>query len=67
MKVLELKTNKTLDVNDCYGARLIEQGKAVIAAKKGEANVAKVKAESKPDIVPAVESEKGKAKKQSKE
>ncbi|MBQ6274472.1 MAG: hypothetical protein IJK63_09640 [Oscillospiraceae bacterium] len=29
MKVTELKTGKLLDVNDSYGARLVEQGKAV--------------------------------------
>lgn len=29
MKVIDLKTKKTLDVGDAYGHRLIEQGKAV--------------------------------------
>lgn len=30
MKVLDMGTGKTVDVNDAYGARLIEQGKAVL-------------------------------------
>lgn len=34
MKVLDLKTKQTLDVNDAYGYRLIEQGKAVPAPKE---------------------------------
>lgn len=29
MKVKVIKTNATIDVNESYGARLIEQGKAV--------------------------------------
>lgn len=31
MKVLELKSKKLIDVNNSYGARLIEQGKAILA------------------------------------
>lgn len=30
MKVLELKTHKLIEVDDTYGARLIEQGKAIL-------------------------------------
>lgn len=30
MKVREVRTGKVLEVNDSYGARLIEQGKAVL-------------------------------------
>lgn len=33
MKVLELSRKTVLDVNDSYGARMIEQGKAVIPPK----------------------------------
>ena len=33
MKVLELRSNTVIDVNDSYGARMIEQGKAVIPSK----------------------------------
>lgn len=31
MKVLEIKSRRIVDVNDSYGARLIEQGRAVLA------------------------------------
>ena len=31
MKVMELKSRKIIEVNDSYGARLIEQGKATLA------------------------------------
>lgn len=31
MKVLELKTKKLIEVNESYGARLIEQGTAILA------------------------------------
>lgn len=34
MNVKMVKTGKTVEVNDCYGTRLIEQGKAVLAPKK---------------------------------
>jgi len=46
VKVLELKTNTLIEVNDSYGERLIEQGMAVLPpvtrpatpkAKKGDA------------------------------
>ncbi len=30
MKVLELKTKQIIEVNDSYGARLIEQNKAIL-------------------------------------
>lgn len=30
MKVLELKTNKTIEVNDSYGERLIQHGMAIL-------------------------------------
>lgn len=33
MKVLELRSNTVIVVNDSYGARMIEQGKAVIPSK----------------------------------
>ena len=33
MKVLELRSKKVIEVNDSYGARMIEQGKAVIPSK----------------------------------
>lgn len=33
MKVLELSSQTVLTVNDSYGARMIEQGKAVIPPK----------------------------------
>ena len=36
MKVLILKDGETVDVNDSYGARLIEQGKAVVIPAKAE-------------------------------
>ena len=36
MKVLILKDGETVDVNDSYGARLIEQGKAVVITAKAE-------------------------------
>ena len=31
MKVMELKSGKIIEVNDSYGSRLIEQGKAKLA------------------------------------
>ena len=37
MKVKLLKTGETIDCNGSYGARLIEQGKAVTAPETGEA------------------------------
>lgn len=33
MKVLALRNNTIIEVNDSYGARMIEQGKAVIPPK----------------------------------
>lgn len=48
MKVNEIKTGKTLEVNDAYGARLIEQGKA-------KAHFEKVKPVQEPKEVPAAE------------
>ena len=37
MKVLDIKTKSTIDVNNSYGARLIEQGRAVLVpVKKAE-------------------------------
>lgn len=38
MKVIDLKTKQTLEVNDAYGYRLIEQGKAVSAPAEKPAN-----------------------------
>lgn len=37
MKILDLKTGDTVEVNDSYAARLIEQGKAVIPEKPKKA------------------------------
>ena len=51
MKVIEIGTGKTLDVNDEYGARLFEQGKAVPAP------------EGKPKEAPAEKTETLKKKK----
>lgn len=35
MKVKEIKTNRVIEVNDSYAARMIEQGRAVpVPAKK---------------------------------
>lgn len=34
MKVLILKNSETAEVNDSYGARLIEQGRAVVIPPK---------------------------------
>ena len=36
MKVYLLKEKKTAEFNDCYGLRLVEQGKAVPAVKEKE-------------------------------
>jgi ribosomal protein L9 len=36
MKVIMLKDKKTVEVNDGYGLRLIEQGMAILAPKKAE-------------------------------
>lgn len=36
MRVKEILTGKILDVNASYGARLIEQGRAVLAKKEPE-------------------------------
>lgn len=43
MKVLDLKTGKAIDVNDSFGARLIEQGEACLMA---EEKAAKAEAEA---------------------
>ncbi|MDO4647627.1 MAG: hypothetical protein Q4B26_03170 [Eubacteriales bacterium] len=43
MIVKLLDTKKTVEVNDSYGARLIEQGKAVLGKKKVEAASADAK------------------------
>lgn len=51
MKVLELTSQTVITVNDSYGARLIEQGKAVIPSK-----TALMMSEKKPaEDVPAQE------------
>lgn len=34
MTVKTIKTGEEITVNDCYGLRLIEQGKAVLAAPR---------------------------------
>lgn len=45
MKVLVLATNETIDYLDCYAARLIEQGRAILPVpKKKEKKAAAVKA-----------------------
>lgn len=43
MKIKEIQTGRVMDVSDSYGARLIEQGKAVIApaVANTEAKIAK--------------------------
>lgn len=53
MKVKIIKTGKTEEVNDSYGARLVEQGKAVIdhtkqKAAKAEKSAEQPAAEGKP-------------------
>ena len=40
MKVIELATRQPIDVNDSYGARLIEQGKAVAVPRKDKSEPA---------------------------
>ena len=37
MKIVEIKTGKTVECNDSFGSRLIEQGKAVLAKEPAEA------------------------------
>lgn len=63
MKVQDIKTGKVMEVNEGYGARLIEQGKAILP-KKGDSH-AKPVSSPVADEAPAVE--KGKPKKASKE
>ncbi|MDD3881895.1 MAG: hypothetical protein PHI27_06550 [Eubacteriales bacterium] len=48
MKVKLLKTGETVTVNDSYGARLIEQGKAVYADKESKSGPVKKEAAAKP-------------------
>lgn len=36
MRVKVLKSNKVMEVNDSYGTRLIEQGKAILDRQKKE-------------------------------
>lgn len=40
MKVYELKTKRAIEVNDSYGSRLIEQGRAVLAPADKAAHTA---------------------------
>lgn len=49
MKVMELSSRSVIEVNDSFGARMIEQGKAVIPPE------AKEKSADKPDENPAEE------------
>lgn len=56
MKVLILSNQTVEEVNDSYGARLIEQGKAVIppqAEEKAEEKPAESPAEEAPTEAPA--------------
>lgn len=56
MKVLILSSQTVEEVNDSYGARLIEQGKAVIppqAEEKAEEKPAENPAEEAPTEAPA--------------
>lgn len=39
MKVIMLDTKKTVEVNDSYGARLVEQGKAILPESVAEKTV----------------------------
>lgn len=56
MKVFELSSHVVIEVNDSYGARLIEQGKAVIPSEAEEkaADIdAKYPGEDEPTKAPA--------------
>lgn len=53
MKVLELKTREVIKVNDSYGARLIEQGRAVLVPKVEKAESADMHAEAENAHEPA--------------
>ena len=46
--VLILQSGETAEVNDSYGARLIEQGKAVVIQTKAEKKPAEEKTAEKP-------------------
>ena len=61
MKVLILFNQTSLEVNDSYGARLIEQGKAVIPPKAKE-KAAEKPAEEPAEEMPAEAPTKGKRK-----
>lgn len=61
MKVLILSNQTILEVNDSYGARLIEQGKAVIPPKAKE-KAAEKPAEEPAEEMPAEAPTKGKRK-----
>lgn len=61
MKVLILSNQTILEVNDSYGARLIEQGKAVIPPKAKE-QAAEKPAEEPAEEMPAEAPTKGKRK-----
>lgn len=50
MKVKDIKTGKINEVNDAYGARLIEQGKAV-----AEKQIAEEKPKEEPKTEPKAE------------
>ena len=58
MELLILKENKVVETNESYGARLIEQGEAVLHFAKA--------AEEEPEEVKAVEAEAEAAEKPSK-
>lgn len=53
MKVKDIKTGKINEVNDAYGARLIEQGKAVAAVQKNVETTDQVAAADKTKAEPA--------------
>jgi hypothetical protein len=52
MKVIMIATGEIAEVNESYGARLIEQGKAVMAPAKKEAPKPQLKAEEKAEPKP---------------
>lgn len=62
MKVLILKTGKTAEVNDSYGARMIEQGRAVVIPSK--AVMKPKKTEEPTEEAPPVEKPKATRRKQ---
>ena len=52
MKIIMLETGETAEVNESYGARLIEQGKAIAPIAKKEEAKPQPKAEEKGEAKP---------------